>query len=138
VIPLSLLACTVEGEPLVLVSGWAMAGPSAGAATAVYLRVRNPNSADDRLLGAETALAERAELHQTREEEGMVRMVQVPALTLPGQGELALQPGGAHLMLMGLRQPLAEGQELELELRFERAGELMLRLPVRPAGSPAP
>ena len=51
---------------------------------------------------------------------------------------MTLQPGGFHLMLIGLKEPLIQGQSVPLTLRFERAGEVQVMLAVQPAGARGP
>jgi periplasmic copper chaperone A len=91
---------------------------------AVYLTVRNDGDADDRLTGISTEIADRAELHASVVEDGVMRMRPVEALEIPAQGEAVLEPGGLHVMLVGLRAPLEEGGSFPLRLVFEGAGEI--------------
>ncbi len=109
-------------------------GHGMGMNSAVYFVVRNSGGQADRLIGASTAVAGRAELHETREEGGVMRMVPVPAVEIPAGGEVAFRPGGLHIMLMDLKRDLKVGDSFELTLRFERAGELKLSVPVRQGG----
>ena len=55
-------------------------------------------------------------------------------LLIPAGGQVDLAPGGLHLMLIGVREPLAAGQTLPVELRFEKAGTVTVELTVRPRG----
>jgi copper(I)-binding protein len=59
-----------------------------------------------------------------------MRMREVDAIDLPAGREVRLEPGGLHLMLMGLKAPLKAGDKLSLTLRFERAGEVTLDVPI--------
>jgi copper(I)-binding protein len=98
-----------------------------------YLRVRS--SAADRLVGARPPadLAERGELHTMRMDGDVMVMREVDAFDLkPGQ-PLAFAPGGNHLMLMGLKRPLPAGETVTVVLVFEKAGEVLVRMPVRDA-----
>ena len=94
----------------------------------VYLRaIRNGSNRADRLIAARTPVAERVALHQMRLDGEVMRMRAVPALAIPAHGEVSLRHGstdGHHLMLQGLKAPLADGQRFPLTLVFERAGEL--------------
>lgn len=97
---------------------------------ALYLVVADQDGRGDRLIAARSEIAE-AMLHETREEGGLVRMRQAQdGLVVPPQGELRLEPGGAHVMLTDLRQPLAPGARVYVTLEFERAGRLALEVPV--------
>jgi len=111
----------------------------------VYLRaIRNGANQADRLVAARTPVAERVEIHQMRLEGDVMRMRAVPALDIPARGEVALRhgsPDGHHLMLHGLKAPLADGQRFPVTLVFERAGELEVMVwvqsPRRPGEAPA-
>lgn len=82
--------------------------------------------AQETLLGASSPGAEAVSLHTT--EDGS--MTSVDSLELPAGGDLRLQPGGDHLMLEGLVQPLEPGQTVELTLEMEQAGEVVVEAEV--------
>ncbi len=96
--------------------------PDAGA---VYLTVVNPGPREDRLLRVETAAARGAQIHESIEENGVMRMVAHPeGLTVPAAGKLELQPGGKHIMLIGPHVPAGVGGTMGLTLHFEHAGAI--------------
>lgn len=102
----------------------------AGDVAALYLVAVDQDGRGDRLVGAHSALGD-ALLHETRETDGLVQMRRAGAgLEVPARGELRLEPGGAHVMLIGLRRPLAAGARVHVTLEFERAGRLALEVPV--------
>jgi copper(I)-binding protein len=138
------LACG-KGEPpgppsLAVEEHWARATPlvteggGPGANSAVYLMVRNAGGTPDKLLGGATAVAAAAELHESRLEDGVMRMRRVDGVEIPPGGQVVLEPGGLHLMLVGLTEPLTEGDTLTLFLDFELSGRLEILVPVRPIG----
>ena len=90
--------------------------------TAAYFTVRNRGARPDRLLSASCTCAARVEIHTHQSQGGVARMVRVPSVTIPARGEAVLAPGGAHLMLFGLKQPLRDGGRQSMTLVFERAG----------------
>jgi copper(I)-binding protein len=139
VIPWLLLATAQALAADVVVTGaWARASPGNAANGAAYLTVTNPGGSVERLVAAASPVAARAELHEMVMDGGMMRMREVPVIELaPGQS-LTLAPGGLHVMLMGLAQPLEEGSMIALTLTFERAGALTLEVPVLEAGSRGP
>ncbi len=61
----------------------------------------------------------------------MARMRQVPDIPVPPHEIVELAPGGLHVILIGVEEPLMEGNELEIVLIFERAGEISVKVPVR-------
>lgn len=92
-------------------------------------------SKDDRLVSVATPLAEMAQVHEMTTEGGVMRMGELKdGLPLPADQAVALQPGGSHIMLMGLKQPLTVGQSAPLTLTFEHAPPVEIRASV---GQPA-
>ncbi|MFO1425487.1 MAG: copper chaperone PCu(A)C [Steroidobacteraceae bacterium] len=110
---------------------WARAtvpGQSIGAA---YFTLVNRGTAEDTLLSVESPDAERAEVHESRVEDGMMRMRPAGAVKLAAGARLQLAPGGLHVMLIGLRQPLAAGGRVRLVLHLKGAGTLGFEAEVR-------
>jgi copper(I)-binding protein len=99
------------------------ARPSATENGAAYFELVNGGTEADRLIGASAAIAGAVELHVTSiDAQGVATMRPVQAVDLPAGGRARLSPGGLHLMLLGLTQPLEEGQSFPLTLTFEHAG----------------
>jgi hypothetical protein len=113
---------------------WVRATLGTVAVTAGYMVLRTTDGRPDRLVGAETPAAERVELHSHVMEGGVAHMRPVPGIALDGVRPTPLQPGGFHLMVMGVKAPLAEGATIRLTLRFERAGAVEFDVPVRRHG----
>jgi len=65
-------------------------------------------------------------------------MQALEAVAIPSDGAVAFEPGGRHVMVTGLEEPLAAGDELRLVLRFEQTGERALAIPVRPVTASGP
>jgi copper(I)-binding protein len=115
-------AAVAQVGDLVVENAWAR--ESVTPTGAVYLTVRNQGAADDRLIGIATDVADRAELHGSVMQDGVMRMRPVAAIEVPAGGEAVLAPGGLHVMLIGLQAPLQEGGSFALKLSFETAGEV--------------
>lgn len=90
--------------------------------TAAYFVVKNNGRKADRLLGAACACAARADLHTTVQAGAVARMRPLAGVVVPAGGQTAFAPGGDHLMLTGVKRPIAPGAVVTLTLRFERAG----------------
>jgi copper(I)-binding protein len=89
--------------------------------TGAFMRLRS--ATDATLVGATAAVAKTVELHESSHEGGLMRMRAVEALALPAGKPVALEPGGYHLMLIDLAEPLAAGSTVTLTLVFrDRAG----------------
>jgi copper(I)-binding protein len=84
----------------------------------------NKGSAPDRLVSVSTPAAKKAELHNHIMEGGLMKMRPVGVVEVTPGDPSVLQPGGLHIMLMGLSQPLVEGNSFPLTLNFERAGSI--------------
>lgn len=78
---------------------------------------------DARLVGVKSPVAGVAEIHEMKMEGDMMRMARIDALALPAGKLVELKPGSYHLMLMELKQPLAAGQKVPLELLFDVGGK---------------
>ena len=71
------------------------------------------------------------ELHVFNVENGVYGMHPVHAIEVsPGAASTVLQPGGAHVMLEGLKQPLKVGETFPLSLTFKKAGQLRIEVRV--------
>ncbi|MBI3451927.1 MAG: copper chaperone PCu(A)C [Rhodospirillales bacterium] len=112
-------------------SVWARATPPAAKTGAAYLAIRNRGEAADRLIGVASPVAATVELHGHEMEGQMMRMRALADVTIPAGGEAALQAGGGHVMLIGLAAPLRAGETFPLTLRFAKAGEITVQVPVR-------
>jgi len=111
---------------------WVRTSTGEGANSAAYMTVLNAGKRPQRLVGARCDAARAAQLHRTTiDDSGMARMGEVESVEIPAEGRLVLEPGGYHLMLMGVGS-LVEGDTVELTLRFEGADSIRVRAPVRP------
>ena len=111
---------------------WSRATPPGHPAGAVYFELVNDGRMGDVLVGVSTERAPRSEIHRTIEEGGNSRMVHTPRVRIPAEGHLSFEPGGRHVMLMGLEQALAEGETYEIVLELEDGGELPVTVEVLP------
>jgi copper(I)-binding protein len=118
-------------------NAWTRAA-GAGGNGAGFLTVANGGTAPDRLLAARSAAARVVELHTMIRDGEVMRMRPVTDIPLPAGQEVRLQPGGLHIMLIGLTAPLQQGTRVPLTLVFERAGEVQVELAVEAAGARAP
>jgi copper(I)-binding protein len=99
---------------------------------AVFMTLENQGQESDRLLSARTDVAQVVEIHETRIEGDVAKMQQVTGgIEIPAQGQVALKPGGYHVMLIGLLHDLAVGDQFSLTLTFEKSGDVTLQAEVR-------
>ena len=121
----------VLANDVMVIGAFARASATPGATSAVvYVTLANHGAAADRLMAISTPAAAMAEVHQSKSADGVTSMDAVPALDLPPGETVAMKPGGLHIMLMGLKAPLKRGETLTLELSFEKAGRIVVTVPV--------
>ncbi len=134
-IPLVVLPHSHEKGDIQVRHPWSRATPPGAKVAAGYMEIRNSGRQPDRLLSASTPLAKRVEMHGTERDGEVMKMREVKALEIPARERYELRPGGAHLMLVDIAQPLKKGERFRLRLRFERAGDLEVELEVQDLGS---
>jgi periplasmic copper chaperone A len=123
---------------LFVTGAWARATPPGTTVGAAYFAITNPGPLADALLDASTPAAARVELHRTEVRDGLSQMRPAGELQIgPGQ-TLRVAPGGLHVMLTGLTQPLVAGTRVPLTLQFRRGGKLVVDLDVKPLTAIAP
>lgn len=111
----------------------ASAGPvKTGAA---YLTIHNAGAETDRLIAAKADIAKRVELHTHRHEGGVMKMRPIESVEVPAGGMAVLKPGGDHVMFMGLKAPLKQGESFPLTLVFENAGTVTITIEIGPVGA---
>jgi hypothetical protein len=120
-------------ETITVEYSWARETPPGAVSGAAYLTLINPGPATDRLLSASGDIADTIELHTHRMENGMMAMRPVEAIEVKPGVPTVLEPGGLHIMLIDLKQPLVSGQVFTLNLNFEKAGPLAVPFTVRKA-----
>ena len=121
-----------EMEPgLFVVEPWTRESPMLDLAGAAYMVIHNSTDADDAIVAVSSPVAEFVELHlSSMDDEGMMSMNQVAEIPVPAHADAVLEPGGFHLMLINLSEPLTEGTEVELTLEFMSAEPQTVVAPV--------
>jgi periplasmic copper chaperone A len=118
-------------------NGWSRATAAGQSVGAGFVTLRNPGDTADKLLSASSDVAGKVELHAHINDNGVMKMRPVPEIEVPAKGSVTLAPGGFHLMLIGLKAPLTEGQHVPLTLVFEKAGAVTTQLMVAGPGAKA-
>jgi periplasmic copper chaperone A len=120
-------------------SPWARATPKGATVAGAYMKISNKGSAPDRLVRGSTPVAGSFEVHSMAMEQGVAKMRPVEGGLEIKPGEtVELKPGSFHVMLVGLKQPLAKGQKLMATLEFEKAGKVDVEYAVEALGATAP
>lgn len=141
-----LLAFDAPGLParaadLAVEQPWARATPGRAPTGAAYLTLVNRGKDDDKLLGVASPVAAKAELHGTQAASGhaghVMEMRPVAEVEVKAGQSVVFKPDAMHVMLVGLKAPLKEGERFPLTLRFAKAGEIKVEVPVARAGAMA-
>jgi copper(I)-binding protein len=106
-------------------------GGESAITTAVYFTIENDSGADDQLLSVTTAVAEAAEMHGSTITNGVMQMRRAQTVELPAGETVVFEPGGLHVMLIGVREPLEAGDRIDLELTFAQSGTMTVTVEVR-------
>ena len=129
-------AADVAAGNMTISAPWARATPKGAAVGAGYMTITNTGNEPDRLVGGASAVSNGFEIHEMTMDNGVMRMRPIgPGLEIkPGQ-TVALKPGGNHVMFLGLKAPLTQGQHVKATLSFERAGEVEVDFTVEGIGA---
>ena len=123
-----------EGTKIAIEGPWSRESPGLMALSGItYMTIHNEGDEADKLIAAKTDAAEVVELHRhTMDENGVLRMRMVEGgfIEVPAGGSVALEPGGLHLMLINLTQPLKKGETYPLTLKFEKFGDVTFDVPI--------
>lgn len=97
---------------------------------AVYFLLQNHSAFGDELTGASSTAAGVVEMHESRLEGDVMKMQQLASIPIPGKVSLEFAPGGLHLMLIGLKEDLKVGDEIQVTLHFAEHEDITLDVPV--------
>ncbi len=104
-----------------------------GDAVAVYFKLGNTGH-EDRLIGVRSPVAETASLHGTNAEGNQDQMIPLDDIEIPFLGDVAFVPGGYHVMLEGVQQPMQSGAKIPITLIFEDNDPMTFVVPLHMAG----
>lgn len=129
---LSLLAsASLYAQALHIEDPYVRAVPPGAPATAAFMGLHNPSNQDLAIIDASSPVAEVVELHTHTDVEGVMQMRRIDKIVIPADGTTELKPGGLHLMLIGLQQPLSLDSQVEVTLTLDDGSLIELSMPVR-------
>jgi periplasmic copper chaperone A len=124
---------------LQIANPWTRATPKGATVAGAYLSISNKGTTPDRLIGGSSAVASRFEVHSMVMEQGVAKMRPITdGLEIKPGETVELKPGSLHVMLLGLKQPLAKGEKVKGMLQFEKAGKVEIEYAVEALGATAP
>lgn len=115
---------------LTIEDAWARASAGPAKTGAAYVTITNGGAETDRLIAVTTPVAKKAAVHAHTMDGGVMKMRPVEAVEVNPGEPTVFMPGGLHVMLMGLKAPLVEGNTFPLTLAFERSGIVEVRVRV--------
>jgi len=124
------IAADLKAGDLAISHAWARATPKLARTGAAYLVISNAGATDDTLIGVKSEVAGKTGLHQSAMSAGVMKMSAVARLAVPAGAAAVLEPGGYHIMFMGLKAPFQPGMTVPVTLVFQKAGEISVSLPV--------
>ena len=117
-----------------IVHPWARATPGAVKNSAAFMMFDNKGAAD-KLIGVSGDVAREIQIHSMITEAGVMKMREIKSLDIPANGKAELKPGGFHVMLIGLKDGLKEGEKFPLKLKIEKAGEVTVQVTAEKPGA---
>ncbi|WP_301583877.1 copper chaperone PCu(A)C [Halomonas alkaliantarctica] len=121
----------VQADSLIVENPFVREVPPGSPATAAFMTLYNQSDAPVRLIEAQNSITEYTELHDHVVIDEVMQMRQVEAIEIPAQGKVTLAPGGLHLMLIGLSQPVNTGGSVSLNLFFDNGDGIEVVAPIR-------
>ncbi len=131
-------ADTVKAGTLELSGLWTRATPPKAPSAGGYLTIVNAGKDPDRLIGAASPMAGKADLHAMAMKDGVMTMRSVAGIDIPAGGTVALDPDGLHIMFTALKGGLKQGGSMPITLTFEKAGTVEVSLQVLSVGAKGP
>ena len=99
--------------------------------SAAFMILKNTSAQDVVLTSATSELARATELHNHINDNGVMRMREVPEIVVPAGQSVELKPGGLHVMFMGLATPLKQGEQGSFTLVDQSGQEYPVQAPVK-------
>lgn len=127
-----LTSCAADPETRIA-EGWVRLPAVAGNPGAAYFTLHG-GPVDDRLIGVTSAVAVRAELHETVEENGVSSMAMLNAVDVPAGSEIRFEPGGKHVMLFRINPGITPGKTVPMIFTFQSGLRIQYDAPARAAG----
>jgi copper(I)-binding protein len=124
-----------DSKAIAVQDPWARATPRGVTTGAAYVTLSNDGASADELVSVTTPVANTIQFHKETEENGISHMRQLRTVELPAGAKVTFAPGDMHMMMLGLKQPLIEGQAVPLTFVFKNAGKIDVMAPVAKVGA---
>ncbi len=128
---LLLLSSNVWAASIAVEDAYVRLMPPTQTVTGAFMVLKNASDDDRAVVSAESDVADKVELHTHQHENGVMKMRQVDQIEVPAGGETVLKPGGFHIMLIGLKQPLTLGQMVEIQMNMDDGSSTQVHAEVK-------
>ena len=118
-------------ETVRITDAWVREAAPTQEVLAAYMRIHNDATDPRRITALSSPEFRSVEMHRTVMQDGLARMVPQPDIVIPAGGEVMLEPGGYHLMLIGPLQPLRAGNRITIRLQFDTGLQQTVEAEVR-------
>jgi periplasmic copper chaperone A len=133
------LAETFKAGAIQIEQPWARATPKGATIGAGYMKITNTGTEPDRLVGGSVPFAQRVEVHSMTMEQGVMKMREIKdGLEIKPGETVELKPSGYHMMFVGLKEPLKQGEDVTVTLKFAKAGTVEVKYSVEAVGAGGP
>lgn len=121
-----LLLISSPDEKIKIKDPW-MRVSAQGQTTALFMKIENLSDKPDTLYKVECDFVNKAEIHETYQQDDMMGMREVPFIVIPAKSTFELKPRAHHIMLIKLKQDVKKGDEREVSLYFKNAGKITIK-----------
>ncbi|WP_354625415.1 copper chaperone PCu(A)C [Psychromonas sp. MME2] len=126
-----LLSNTLLANTLTVDNAYVRATPPHAQNSAAFMVISNSSEQNINLVSASSDIAERVELHTHIMQDGLMKMRQVAKIEVPAKQQAILQPGGLHIMFIGLKEDLKENKSVIVKLLFDNGEEMTINAPIK-------
>jgi len=124
-------ACSSTSDAVTIDDPWGRPSPTSTGNAAFYMAVTGGET-DDRIASASSPSCGVTELHETTMQDGVMSMQeQTEGIPIPAGSTVMLEPGGLHVMCIGVQEALVAGETVDVELEFENAGTVSVVAEIR-------
>ncbi|MCK4708091.1 MAG: copper chaperone PCu(A)C [Gammaproteobacteria bacterium] len=107
-----------QNNQVQFINGWIKQLPPVVPVRAGYLKINNTSKQDREIIAVQSNAFEQVEMHESKMDDGMMKMIELESIHLPAKSQVELKPGGKHLMLIAPLQPLQIDDNIEIIVTF--------------------
>ena len=126
-----LLSAIVNAETFTVEGAHVRATPPHSQNSAAFMKIHNNTDTPRKLIAVSSEVSDRVELHSHIMSDGMMKMRQVESIEVNANDSAILQPGSFHVMFLGLKSSLVEGDSIKINLYFDNGDEVVVDAPIK-------